>query len=142
METSFTVLKYKLSNASSGRYAQLKEVLRERYEFTGWQNDRGEFNVLAAKDFYAYLSPVDMSQEVHKDLLTTKIPKGSRISFIAYYPDNEWTAGWVQFAYGENLENFAWLYKGVDATGRFMIYLPETTEKSPAELFTNLSHAG
>ena len=142
METSFAVLKYKLYSASSGRYAQLKEVLRDRYEFSGWQDDRGEFNVRAAKDFYAYLEPVDMSQEFHKDLEAVKIPEGTRISFYAYYPDNEWTAGWVQFAYGENLEHFAWLYKGVDATGRFMIYLPDSTEKSKDDLFDSLSKAG
>ena len=142
METSFAVLKYKLYSASSGRYAQLREVLRYRYEFSGWQVDRGEFNVRAAKDFYAYLEPVDMSQEFHKDLEAVKIPEGTRVSFYAYYPDNEWTAGWVQFAYGENLEKFAWFYKGVDATGRFMLYLPNTTEKFPDVLFYNLSKAG
>jgi len=142
METSFTVLKYKLDSASSGRYARLKEVLRERYEFSGWQEDRGEYNIRAAKDFYAYLEPVDMSEEFHKDLEAVKIPEGTRISFVAYYPDNEWTAGWVQFAYGENLENFAWLYKGVDPRGKGMIYLPETKESNPDEMFRNLSKAG
>ncbi len=142
LETSFAVQEYNLYNASSGRYAKLQQVVRERYEFSGWQNDREEFNVRAAKDFTAYLKPVDMSQEFHKDLLTVKIPEGVRVSIYAFYPDNGWTAGWVQFAYGENLENFAWLYKGVDATGRYMLYLPLTTEKDPAELFHNLSHAG
>lgn len=142
LETSFSVVKYKLDSASSGRYAQLREVARERYEFSGWQNDRGEFNVRAAKAFYVYLEPVDMSQEFHKDLLTVKIPEGTRISFVAFYPDNEWTAGWVQFAYGENLENFAWLYKGVDPRGKSMIYLPTTTESNPDDLFENLSKAG
>jgi len=142
LETSFAVQKYKLSNASSGRYAQLKQVLRERYEFSGWQDDRQEFNVRAAKDFTAYFSPVDMSQEFHKDFEAVKIPEGTRTSFYAYYPDNGWTTGWVQFAYGENLDKFAWFYKGVDATGRFMIYLPDATEKSVEELFDNLNHAG
>ena len=144
LETSFTVLKYELYNVSlsSGRYAQLREVIRDRYEFFGWQEDRGEFNVRAAKTFTAYHTPVDMSQEFHKDLQAVKIPEGTRISFYAYYPDNGWTTGWVQFAYGENLEKFAWLYKGVDATGRFLIYLPNATEKHTDDLFENLSAAG
>ena len=142
METAFSVQKYKLYDATSGRYASLRQVLRDRYEFSGWQDDRQEFNIRAAKDFYAYLEPVDMSVEVGKDALITEIPEGTRISFYAYYPDNGWPVGWIQFAYGENLEHFAWFYKGGDATGRFMLYFPDATEKSSSEVFDNLSHAG
>lgn len=141
-ETTAIVREYKLWNANMDKAALLQETIRDRYEFTNWQNDRGELYVKAAKDFYAYLEPLDMSVEIHKDALITKIPEGTRLSFYAYYPDNEWTAGWVQFAYGENLENFAWFYKGVDKTGKFMIYLPTTTESRPAVLFENLDHAG
>jgi len=83
-----------------------------------------------------------MSVEMEKDALITEIPEGTRISFYAYYPDNGWPVGWIQFAYGENLEHFAWFYKGVDATGRFMLYFPDATEKSSSEVFDNLSHAG
>lgn len=137
LETSFSVQKYELYNASY-KYAKLQRVDRERYELLGWQND----NSTSAKAFTAYLAPVDMSQEFHKDFEAIKIPKGTRTSFYAYYPDNGWTTGWVQFAYGENLDKFAWLYKGVDATGRFMIYLPDATEKSVEELFDNLNQAG
>ncbi len=137
LETSFSVQKYELYNASY-KYAKLQRVDRERYELLGWQKD----NSTSAKTFTAYLAPVDMSQEFHKDFEAVKIPKGTRTSFYAYYPDNGWTTGWVQFAYGENLDKFAWFYKGVDATGRFMIYLPDATERSVEELFDNLNHAG
>ena len=137
LETSFSVQKYELYNASY-KYAKLQRVDRERYELLGWQND----NSTSAKAFTAYLAPVDMSQEFHKDFEAVKIPEGTRTSFYAYYPDNGWTTGWVQFAYGENLDKFAWFYKGVDATGRFMIYLPDATEKSVEELFDNLNQAG
>lgn len=142
LETSFFVQKYKLYDATSGRYATLKTVLRDRYEFSDWQDDRGESNVRAAKDFYAYSEPVDMSAQVQKDAVVTKIPEGTRISFYAYYPDNGWTTGWVQFAYGEQLEQFAWFYKGVDATGRFLLYLPDSTEKESTSLFDNLRYIG
>lgn len=137
LETSFSVQKYELYNASY-KYAKLQRIDRERYELLGWQKD----NSTSAKAFTAYLAPVDMSQEFHKDLLLVTIPEGTRTSFYAYYPDNGWTTGWVQFAYGENLDKFAWFYKGVDVTGRSKIYLPNTTEKSVEELFDNLNHAG
>lgn len=137
LETSFSVQKYELYNASY-KYAKLQRVDRERYELLGWQED----NSTSAKAFTAYLAPVDMSQEFHKDLLAVEIPEGTRTAFYAFYPDNGWTTGWVQFAYGDNLDKFAWFYKGVDATGRFMIYLPNDTERSIEELFDNLNHAG
>ena len=137
LETAFSVRKYELYNASY-KYAKLQRVDRERYELLGWQKD----NSTSAKAFTAYLTPVDMSQEFHKDLLLVKIPEGTRTAFYAFYPDNGWTTGWVQFAYGDNLDKFAWFYKGVDATGRFMIYLPDATERSVEELFDNLNHAG
>lgn len=141
LDTSFSVQKFELYNASS-KYAVLRRVERERYELLGWQNDNGEFNCHAAREFTAYLSPVDMNLGERKDTVTVTIPEGTRTAFYAYYPDNGWTAGWVQFAYGENLENFAWFYKGVDATGRFMIYLPDETEKDIMNLFYNLNMAG
>jgi len=34
------------------------------------------------------------------------------------------------------------LYKGVDPRGKGMIYLPETKESNPDEMFRNLSKAG
>lgn len=141
-ETTYIVREYKLWNSSMGKAALLQETIRDRYEFTGWQTDREMLNVRAARTFTAYLSPVDITKEERKDTVTVTIPEGTRISFYTYYPDNEWTAGWVQFAYGENLEQFAWLYKGVDVTGKFMIYLPDETENDVDALFENLSRAG
>ena len=83
-----------------------------------------------------------MSVEERKDIEVVTIPEGTRISFYAYYPDNGWTAGWVQFAYGETLDSLAWFYKGVNPTGEFLIYLPTETEDNVEVLFENLSRAG
>lgn len=142
LETTYVVREYQLWYSTGGKRARLQEIIRDRYEFTGWQSDRGEFNVRAARKFTAYFAPVDMTVEVHKDIQLVTIPKDVRIAFYAYYPDNEWTAGWVQFFYGENLEQSAWLYKGVDIMGKSLIYLPTETEENPDALFNNLSHAG
>ena len=140
-ETTGIVRKYELWNTVLDKNAYLKEIIRDRYEFTGWESERGE-PVRAARKFTAYFAPVDMTVEVHKDIQLVTIPKDARIAFYAYYPDNAWTAGWVQFFYGENLEQSAWIYRGVDITGKSLIYLPNETEKNPDALFKNLSHAG
>ena len=141
-ETTAVVREYKLWNYSMAQAAILQETVRERYEFTNWQYDREELNVKVKKDFTAYAEPVDMSEEFHKDLQLVGIPKGTRVSFYAYYPDNGWTAGWVELFYGENLENTAWIYHGTDKQGNSVIYLPNGMEDSSWNLFLNLSMAG
>lgn len=141
LETDNVVFEYYLKNGSYGKIAKLEERTRERYEFISWDHDNGSYNSSAARGFYAYSEPVDLTGE-QKEAETVWIPEGIRTSFYAYYPDNGWTAGWVQFAYGENLEQFAWFYKGVNQKGKFTIYLPEETEDNPDDLFNNLSHAG
>lgn len=141
-ETTAVVREYKLWNQSMAQAAILQETVRDRYEFTNWQYDREELNVKAKKDFTAYAEPVDMSEEFHKDLQLVGIPKGTRVSFYAYYPDNGWTAGWVELFYGENLENTAWIYHGTDKQGNSVIYLPNGVEDSSWNLFLNLSMAG
>ena len=142
-ETTYIVREYKQKFMYyKPKVAYLEEKIRDRYEFVYWQDDREILNVRAAKKFYAYFSPIDMSVEERKDIEVVTIPEGTRISFYAYYPDNGWTAGWVQFAYGENLDSFAWFYKGVNPTGEFLIYLPTETEDDVDALFENLSRAG
>lgn len=141
LETTGIVRKYELWNASFGKLAELKEIIRDRYEFTSWKADRQKFNVRARVDFVAYTEPMDLTAEENTEN-TVFIPKGTRISFYAYYPDNGWTAGWIQFAYGENLDSFAWFYKGVDPTGKFLLYFPEETVNWPDDVFANLNHAG
>ena len=141
-ETTEIVREYKLWNSGMGKAAILQEAIRDRYEFTCWKDDREELNVKVKKDFTAYAEPVDMSLDFHKDLLLVEIPRGTRVSFYAYYPDNGWTAGWVELFYGDNLEHTAWIYKGTDKQGNSVIYLPNGTEDSSWDLFLNLSTAG
>lgn len=141
-ETTEMVREYKLWNASMSQAAILQETIRDRYEFTCWQDDREELNVKAKKKFTAYAEPVDMSLDFHKDLVLVGIPRDTRVSFYAYYPDNGWTAGWVELFYGDKLEHTAWIYKGTDKQGNSVIYLPNRTEDSSRDLFFNLSTAG
>ena len=141
-ETTEIVREYKLWNASMAQAAILQETIRGRYEFTGWKDDRENMNVKAKKDFFAYAEPVDMSLDFHKDLVLVEISRDTRVSLYAYYPDNGWTAGWVELFYGDNLEHTAWIYKGTDKQGTPVIYLPNGTEDSSRDLFLNLSTAG
>lgn len=141
LETSWAVREVSLWFAESGKYAELRENIRERYEFTNWNFDAGElYNSRTKKNLTAYSDRFDISS-AHDTASTVSIPEGTRMSFYAYYPDNGWTAGWIQFAYGENLDSFAWFYKGVDSTGKLLLYFPEETVNWPDDVFANLNHA-
>ncbi|MBP3610258.1 MAG: hypothetical protein J6J42_07985 [Lachnospiraceae bacterium] len=141
LETSWSVREYNLWNATSAWGATLKETIRERYEFIGWDYDAGEmYNSRTKKDLTAYSDRFDITSG-QDTASTVFIPEGTRMSIYSYYPDNGWTAGWIQFAYGENLDSFAWFYKGVDPTGKFLLYFPGETVNWPDDVFENLNHA-
>ncbi len=141
LETSWSVREYNLWNSTSAWGATLKETIRERYEFIGWDYDAGEmYNSRTKKDLTAYSDRFDITSG-QDTASTVFIPEGTRMSIYSYYPDNGWTAGWIQFAYGENLDSFAWFYKGVDPTGKFLLYFPEETVNWPDAVFVNLNHA-
>lgn len=141
-ETEQIVQEYWMINAQYGKVAYLQEILREHYEFTGWNDERGDLYVKAAKNFYAYDEPIDMTGTERTCTTPVLIPEGTRVSAYAYYPDNGWIAGWVQLFYGENLEYCAWIYDGVDLQGKSVIYLPDGVEDSCMNLFVDLNMAG
>lgn len=132
LETTEVVKAYQLVNAQE-KNATLEEVVRSEYVFIDWKEDRGEYCVRAAREFVA-----NAGENWHKSVYQpVTIPEGTRISFYKYYPEVPWETGCVVFAYGENLENFAYFLLEKDG----MVGLP--AEYVPVEeLFLNLMNAG